>query len=302
MHRISARMAIVLTALLTIAALTACAQPADDPPTPSAAVLAALHTIARQPIELGVAEAHVIQRCLKSKGFDAPLPSPIVGSIANLPLPVDEQQAARRGYGDAISRGADPAEDPLDRYARTLAPDQRARFEHAIDDLTATRVRFTTPGGWVVGAATLGCAAEARTSVYGSVENWLIAYYLPQDLNDHAANVYTHPFVNAAAVTYHHCMTERGHPFRYPQDAVQHAQQASLEATVDETTQPSPHEILIATADAHCQKTSGLLFAIQSVLEHDAREWVVQNQSLVLRAAAIVEQARGKAQAILLGT
>lgn len=297
MHRIVAGTAIVLAALLTVAALTACAQPADDPPTPSAAVLTALRTIARQPIELGVAEAHVIQRCLKSKGFDAPFPSPVVGSIANLPLPVDEQQAARRGYGDAITRGIDPTDDPLDRYARTLAPDRRARFEHAIDDRTATRVQFTTPGGWAVEAATIGCAAAARTAVYGSVENWLIAYYLPQDLNDHAANVYTHPSVAAATVNYHHCMTERGLPFRHPQDAVQ---QASLEAATNETAQPSPREIRIATADARCQKASGLLFAIQSVLEHDAREWVVQNQPLVLRAAIIVEQARGKAPAILI--
>lgn len=302
MHRITARMAIVRAALLIMVALTACAQPADDPSTPSAAVLTSLRTIAKQPIELGVAEAHVIQRCLKSKGFDVPLPSPVVGSIANLPLHVDEQQAAQRGYGDAIIRGIDPTDDPLDRYARTLAPDQRIRFEHAVDDRTAAQIGFTTPGGWAVGAATLGCAAEARMAVYGSVENWLIAYYLPQDLNDHAANVYTHPSVSAAAVAYYQCMTERGNPFRYPQDAVQHAQQISVEATADETPQPSPQEILIATADAHCQKASNLLFVIQSILEHDARQWVVQNQSLVLRAAIIVEQARSKAPAILLGT
>ncbi len=297
-----ARAALLLAMLLTTATVTACAEPADDPPAPAPAALAALHTIAVQPIELGVAEAHAIQRCLRSKGFDAPLPSPVVGSVANLPLPAEEQQAARHGYGDAITRGTDPTEDPLDRYALALSPVQRDRFDRVIDDLTATPVRFTTPGGWAVGAATLGCAAEARAAVYGSVENWLIAYYLPQDLNDDAANVYTHPSVNAAAVTYHQCMTERGYPFHYPQDAFQHAQQTIVDITVDLTTQPSPQEIRIATADAQCQKTSGLLRTIQLVLEHDAREWIVQNQSLVLRAAIIVEQARDNARAILLGT
>ncbi|MGH4022820.1 MAG: hypothetical protein ACRDT0_27005 [Pseudonocardiaceae bacterium] len=299
MHRIMVRTAMVLAALLTTATPTACAQSADDPPTPAPAALAALRTIAGQPIELGVAEAHAIQRCLETKGFDAPLPRPVVGSIANLPLRVEEQHAARRGYGDTITRGADPTEDPLNRYARTLSPTRRDQFERAVDDLTATRVQFTTPGGWAVGAATLGCAAEARATVYGSVENWLIAYYLPQDLNDDAAKVYTHPSVSAAAVTYHECMTERGHPFRYPQDAVQHAQQASV---VDQMTQPSHQEILIATADAQCQKVSGLLRTIHLVLEHDAREWIIQNRSLVRRAAIIVEQARGNARTILLGT
>jgi hypothetical protein len=292
----------LLAMLLTTAMVTACAESVDDPPVPTPAALAALRTIAVQPIELGMAEAHAIQRCLRSKGFDAPLPSPVVGSIATLPLPAEEQQAARHGYGDAITRGTDPTEDPLDRYARTLPAIQRNRFDRVIDDLTAPRVQFITPDGWAVGAATLGCAAKARAAVYGSVENWLIAYYLPQDLNDDAANVYTHPPVNAAAVTYHQCMTERGYSFRYPQDAFQHAQRTSVKITVDLTVQPSPQEIHIATADAQCQKASGLLRIIQLALERDTREWIVQNQSLVLRAAIIVEQARDNARAILLGT
>lgn len=302
MRCITARTAMLLAMLLTAVTVTACAEPADNYPTPTPATLAALHTIAVQPIELGVAEAHAIQRCLGSKKFDAPLPSPVVGSVANLPLPTEEQQAARHGYGHAITRGTDPAEDPLDRYVRALSPVQRDRFDRVIDDITAPRVRFTTPGGWAVSAATLGCAAEARAAVYGSVENWLIAYYLPQDLNDDAANVYTHPSVSAAAITYHQCMTKRGYPFHYPQHAFQHAQQASVEITVDLATQPSPQEIRIATADAECQKASGLLRTIQLVLERNAREWIVQNQSLVLRAAIIVEQARDNAQTILLGT
>lgn len=301
MRCIMAWATILLAILLTTATVTACAESADDLPEPAPAALAALHTIAVQPIELGVAEAHEIQWCLRSKGFNAPLPNPVVGSVANLPLPAEEQQAARHGYGDAITRGTDPTEDPLDRYAQALSPVQRDRFDRVIDDLTAPRVRFTTPGGWAVGAAIFGCAAEARTAVYGSVENWLIAYYLPQDLNDDAANVYTHPSVNAAAVTYHQCMTERGYPFHYPQHAFHHAQQTSVETTVDLTTQPSPQEIRIATADARCQKTSGLLSTIHLALEHDAREWIVHNQSLVLRAAIIIERARGNARAILLG-
>jgi hypothetical protein len=302
MRCITAQTAMLLGMLLTMATGTACAKPADSHPVPAPAALAALRTIAVQPIELGVAEARTIQRCLRSKGFDAPLPSPVVGSVANLPLPVEEQQAARRGYGDAITRGTDPTEDPLDRYARALSPIQRDRFNRVIDDHTAPRVRFTTPGGWAVGAATLGCAGEARAAVYGSVENWLIAYYLPQDLNDDAANVYTHPSVNAATAIYHECMTKRGYPFHYPQDAFQHAQQTSVETTGNLEIQPSPQEIRIATADAQCQKASDLPHTIQLILEHDAREWLVQNQSLVLRAAIIIEQARDNARTILLET
>ncbi|HEX2296907.1 MAG TPA: hypothetical protein VHH34_00060 [Pseudonocardiaceae bacterium] len=68
---------------------------------------------------------------------------------------------------------------------------------------------------------------------------------------------------------------------------------------MDQVARPSPQEILIATADARCQKISGLLRTIRTSLDRDAGHWVVQNQSLVLRAAVIVEEALGNARIIL---
>lgn len=288
----SARMAMIAAALLAITLSSACGNRKNDSATPAA--LASLHIVASQPLALGLAEVRATQHCLQAHGFDAPQARPVVGSIGNVPLAIQPDAARVNGYGDAIPRSADPADDPVERYAQTLPQAQRDQLHTVLDDRAAERARFNTPNGWSVEASRGGCAAEARVAVYGSVDNWLLAYYLPQDLNDVAANAYTRAPVVAAIADYRLCMASHLYPVDFPQDAVQQAQEASAGLG-----KPSKRELLIAAADAKCQQISNLQAVVQATIDQDALPWVKRNQELITKAAKVVEQASTRAQTIL---
>jgi hypothetical protein len=89
--------------------------------------------------------------------------------------------------------------------------------------------------------------------VYGSVDNWLLAFYLPQDLNLVAADSYLYPRVTAASARYHGCMAGAGYRAQTPRDAVELARDSA-----DTADRVPAGELALATADAGCQRRSGV--------------------------------------------
>ena len=62
--------------------------------------------------------------------------------------------------------------------------------------------------------------------MYGSVDNWLLAFYLPQDLNLVAADSYLDPRVTAASARYQGCMAGQA-TGADPRDAVELARDSA---------------------------------------------------------------------------
>lgn len=276
---------------------TGCGGQSAPRQTPSPGVLTAFRQMAVQPRELGRAEALAVRNCMRHHGYDVPLPRATSGSVGNLPLALGAA-AALNGYAEALDRstpGGDP--DALHGYQSTLPAAEQAVFARRLDDPAAPRAAFTTPNGWHVTASEGGCAAEARTAVYGSVETWLLLFYLPQDLNNAAANTYSDKFVIVANGRYRSCMTDRGRQVSFPQEAVALAQHAVHPGVAE----PSPEELVIATADAECQRSSAVVAVTLDSLERIAAPWIAVNAELVERAGAVVAGSLPRAMAILAG-
>jgi hypothetical protein len=277
--------------LASVLALAGCAD--VTPKTPSARAWQSFRLLSQQPAQLGLAEALAVRQCLRAQGFDSPLPLPEVGSVANLPAPVGEWPD---GYGPLATPEA--SGDPLSRYAESLTGQQRDDLDRALDNRDAGRVSYTTPNGWEVTASRGGCLGRARTAVYGSVDNWLIAYYLPQDLNAIAAGVYAKQPVQEALARYRACMNEHGYPVRYPQDALKLAVSWRTEDGHRADT-ASTEELRLATADAGCRTRTGLTEAITATFEREATAWLARNEDLVCSAGNIIRTARQRATEIV---
>ena len=270
---------IILLVVLLAVPLTACAQ--RHAPRPSVDAWSALRLLAHQPPGPARLEARALRDCLRRQGFNPPLTRPFYGSVENLPMPIDDSGA--HGYGDRLPRGADQVEDPITRYARSLPAPNRAALAQTIDPKTS-QTWYTTPDGRRVGSATSGCMAAAHIAAYGSVLDWLMIYYLPQDLNNEAADTYRDGRVQRAGQAYHACMSAAGYLARYPQDAIRTAQQWSTHAAYP--TQVPEREIRLATADARCQASTHLTAAIDAAFEARSAGWLSRNATAVLRAAA----------------
>ncbi len=287
-----------LAVVVVLAGLgTGCGGQSAPQQTPSPGVLTAFRQMAIQPRELGRAEALAVRNCMRRHGYDVPLPRATSGSVGNLPLPLDDA-AAQDGYAEALDRstpGGDP--DALHGYQSTLPVAEQAVFARRLDDPAAPRAAFTTPNGWRVRASEGGCVAEARTAVYGSVKAWLLLFYLPQDLNAAGAHTSFDQSVMAANGRYRSCMTGRGHPVSFPQEAVALAQHTVHPGVAE----PSLEELVIATADAECQQSSAIVAVTLDSLERIAAQWITANAELVEHAGTIVTGSLPRAIAILAG-
>jgi hypothetical protein len=154
---------------------------------------------------------------------------------------------------------------------------------------------YTTPDGLRVGASSTGCIATAQGAVYGSVHNWLVIFYLPQDLNDEAADTYRDRPVQQASEAYRSCMAAGGHPAHYPQDAQRMARQWG--ATAADADHISDQEIQLATADARCRTSSHLDETIDTAFEARSADWLTRHENATLRAADILRAAQRTARA-----
>jgi len=127
--------------------------------------------------------------------------------------------------------------------------------------------------------------------VYGSVDNWLLAFYLPQDLNLVAADSYLDPRVTAASARYHGCMAEAGYRAQTPRDAVELARDSA-----DTADRVPAGELALATADAGCQRRSGVVETWYAEFERRAGPWLDRDPALVIRAAEVVHEATLRAR------
>lgn len=122
-------------------------------------------------------------------------------------------------------------------------------------------------------------------------------FYLPQDLNGAAADVYLDPPVISALEGYRTCMASRGHPVQFPHDAVELAQRS----VQDGSTEPSPAERDIAAADSDCQHSSKVLAECLTSLELRTTPWITANATLIDHAGHIIRRSLPRAKAILSG-
>lgn len=269
---------LLATTVVAGAAWTGWRAHAGPPPAvPAGDRVAALHAIIAQPPILAAAEGTAVRDCLRRRGFDPPAPQWAANGTANIPVFVTEATARMEGYGA-------PADGAFARYSEGLPDDRRRAFEVAMVDLRSPREAFTTPDGWTVRTPRAGCLADARRLVYGSLADWLLAYAVPQDLNDTAASIHTDAHVVPVLGQYGECMRVVGYRAPFPQDAVSQARAVHEAAKARR----------IAIADARCQATTHLRAAFMAAFDRRSAAWLTGNVQLVLRTAAVVNRATAR--------
>ncbi|MCU1371673.1 MAG: hypothetical protein JWO77_2867 [Ilumatobacteraceae bacterium] len=206
------------------------------------------------------ATEHLTDDCMRRKGLRyggvAQLIDPIQGG-----LPPDLEYRAAQGYG----------------FAHTLRPIWEPPDAEADDWYLAysggegERVKWKTiaSSGSIAGG---GCFGEARRKVSGSVLDWVWARSAEQDYWLIVAKVIEFddrfPAARAAWST---CMAERGHPrFQGPMQPWVRAREkifSEHERIGRVTEQMRADEIELATADAECEISSGMVDLDRTIRE-----------------------------------
>ncbi|HUR13838.1 MAG TPA: hypothetical protein VM097_05020 [Mycobacteriales bacterium] len=251
--------------------------------------------------DLANAEQELTRRCLVRAGFpDVPrsTSSAVDTDLLGYPARLSASQVSVSGYGSSIRRDPSSSTDPQGSYLESLPSDRRAAYEVASVGGIADTSRVTLPDGTIVEAPKSGCVAQARTTLYGNVQQFLLVAYLPQTALKEVNGVSDADELKAVRSAYKACMKERGLEVGNWQDGVKQAQEI-YERAPSPDGRVSGQEILIAVADATCRDKTGLVAAYDRVVQDRAVRWLASNETQVLAAAEARRAAEKRAVAAL---
>jgi hypothetical protein len=192
------------------------------------------------------------ERCMREAGIqwsgvvDQPNPDAKYGRSVSLDF------VRQHGYG--LSDGAGASSEP------TPTPSDDERLRHALLGSPDDVERLVVPGIAAYGYPRHGCAAQARSAVYGDLKTWALIFHLPSELNldVHQKAVADRRYADAVK-RWSACMKERGHSYETPRDIP-----TSLVQQYRRTSQPQSleqrkaAEIALALEDARCDKEARL--------------------------------------------
>jgi hypothetical protein len=225
-----------------------------------------------------------------------------VGALAGTrPLRLEEAQA--HGYRYRINPLPPPGEDAqalVGEYLATLSEDEQRAYSEALRPSRAPTEEVELFDGTRVGIPTAGCAALARTSLFGSPRDFLRWFYVPQGIRRCGlADPQDEPAVREAADQYAAGMRSAGYAVDGPGQAVRVAKER-FGPGWHEPTEP---ERAMAVADAEWQARSRLHELLDELRLRDAADWVTTHldeleqlrdiQRIALnRALKIIESSR----------
>lgn len=265
------------------------------------ALLAELRLLTNPPRQIQHAELLLVARCLRVGGIDldegSMRPAPMsVMTLAGVGPVLETDRVMVEGYGAAMTDPQVPA-DPMTDAMDDLAPDHRAAAQELVMPSDTEEISIELPTGLVASAPDLGCFAEARQRLYGSVHDFLAASQLPQVLRDSAETALTLPPVTAALGDYRRCMDTAGVPARYPSEAARSIRQALGARTIEEA--PTSEELQQAAKDASCQHHSRINEAIDHAVMASADEWLTLAREDISLAARVLSRAAERADVVV---
>lgn len=254
------------------------------------------------PSEVSIAQAILVQDCVKSAGFDMPFDSggaktpPLSFGISNIFSSVEEAQ--RVGYTTTTAEGG----DVLSQWESALSASQRDRyFEVLLGPEDADEIDVELSNGTVMTTGTQGCLAEAKTDLYGSVEaelafNALVNEYLAAvsgTSNDRDARL------AELAPEFERCMDDQG--YTVEGFGVQSLAEELFGAYRAPGEPPSAAEQELATADYLCQEKADLRDVIAESFAQGASEWIGANEGKLIAMQEELELVKERAVTVING-
>jgi hypothetical protein len=208
---------------------------------------------------LDAAGETLIQRCMARQGFTYyKLPTGLRDANPMLSPPIyghSVEEATRFGYRiqQGITDGTKKQPDPT----AGLSAAQKKKWGVAFfgpDD--GPQVKVKTAGGGSMGQPTLGCLAESRTELFGSVQRetdrTAAATAITQTPQERAA---ADPAMTDLNKGWSACMKDKGHPGLASPEKAQ-GQAGDLYTTLSKPD-AFRQEVVLAVADAECEASTG---------------------------------------------
>lgn len=281
------------TAVLVVL-VTGCSGPPEEVPEQ---VRGAVLTLGRDAPELTDAVILAEQACVEAAGMHIPLfLSGQDDSGANLSGAVGlmtESEAAVDGYGFG-----EVAPAPVEVWLERLPDADRKRYEQLVAPAGGPTAQVTSETGMVMSAPATGCTAQARTAVYGSVENYLTLVVWRNSLLNLEGGWVDDEELGAALDAYAECMSAA----EYDVGSVQEAQDLARErfqADRSAGAAPSPEEVQMAVTDARCQEGVDLRDQVNSAFLRANADFFVEHQAEVVTLAEQHSASLARAKEIL---
>jgi len=194
------------------------------------------------------AEQQLTAQCMKRHKFAYPIPQ--TGPVPGM----NTMTMFALGRGNSATYGVTPessvATPPSDPEAA------RPGYQLALDGPASSLAKLNLPGGASVSYETGGCQGGARSQLFGSVDAYMVASYLPQIEESLFENYLGRDQVYLSALhTWQACMRADKFPVADPSDAI-----GSLLQIAGKTSEPDlmRRQAARAEADAHCDAPSHL--------------------------------------------
>ncbi|MFF9810672.1 hypothetical protein ACF1G5_37200 [Streptomyces coeruleorubidus] len=255
------RLASLACAVAGVLALSACGTSATDSDATGVELtgveldlLTRSGTFTRTNVDLANAESKLISACMETKGFRyrAEVSAPAAESDEERSLNMKERRV--RGYGLASQYGSDKetvGAATNDAYVAGLSKKNADAYMKALrgDSTDFREMRFG--GGRNITFSARGCEAKSRTSLYGSLDDWVSVAYFPQHLNSGlSSRVEKSPKYRRAMNEWQTCMRGKGYAYASPDTA--YDQLKSAYRAQGATTALRDREIAVAVADGDC--------------------------------------------------
>jgi len=252
-----------------------------------------------RPTVLDEAESRLIGQCMNQAGLAYPqVPVPHddrqVTGLLKGPAPLRAEVVREHGYPDKWMNSAQvPEKGPVETYADSLPADAKEHFYYVLRGEGGNDVRISLPGDFEVAASSSGCVGRARRQLYGSVDNYLTVFYLPELVQRRTSAADEDPDVRVAYVAFAHCMSTKGYRTATPADAVALAKTRYPDGRREHA---DDKEKTLALADAECQTAVRLYERRAAAVDRVARRWLDDNKAAVSES---LQAALAKANAVM---
>ncbi|WP_326758551.1 hypothetical protein OHB35_10615 [Streptomyces phaeochromogenes] len=255
------RLAPLACAVAGVLALTACGTSTTDSDVTSAELTSAeldlltrSETFTRTTVDLANAESELISACMASRGFryraDAADPTPESDEERSLNM----KERRSRGYGLASQYASEKESAGTatnDAYLAGLSKKKADAYMKALRGGATDFREMRFGGGRNITFSARGCEADSRTSIYGSLDDWVSISYFPQNLNSElSSRVEKSPKYRSAMNDWRTCMRGKGYSYASPDTAYE--QLKGVYRAKGATTALREREIAVAVADGEC--------------------------------------------------
>jgi hypothetical protein len=254
------------------------------------------------------ADERAVAACMKEQGFRyEPLPFK-PATPARQPLG-DVAAARSRGYGLAESKGETQGPRPEEEQTtQGLTPAEKEAWRTALIGKAVGPHDLNRPGQVKVQVGNVqmsydsqSCVAKGHNAVFGDNAEWTRLRLAVTELSNKVYNdTMSDPALEPSIAKWRSCMQAKGYKYERPLAPSEALATQLHDGTIDRSA-VKDLEIKIATADAECAQSEGVVDAVRSVMAAREQKEIEANQGLVLAFQEMQKASVERARANLAG-